>query len=336
MPTKNIAILFGGDSRESEISERSAANILKWIDTTRYIPFMIEVKGAVWHYVKDGNAVADVNKNDFSITADGQLTKFDVALIIIHGSPGENGILQAYLDIVDVPYTTCSAFVSALTFNKFACKAYLNKAIRVHTPKAMRVHKYALPRFNADKVSRLIYRLGLPLFVKPNSDGSSFGIAKVNTEAELLPAIENIFVQGSDEAIVEAFVEGVEVSVGAMRRHGSLTVLPVTEIVSENEFFDYEAKYTAGRSHEITPARLEEDVYEMVQRSTAAIYNALQCSGVVRADYIVKDKIPYFLEINTVPGMCDASIIPQQIRHAGEDITQVISDLIETAYNNKR
>ncbi|GHT67172.1 D-alanine--D-alanine ligase [Bacteroidia bacterium] len=332
MRLKNIAILYGGDSREAEISANSAANVRQWIDTARYNAFMLEVKGARWRCTQDGATLAEVDKNDFSIVVNGQRIAFDVALIMIHGTPGENGLLQSYFDLLQIPYTTCSAFVSALTFNKFACKAYLAQTTDVATAKSVLVCKEELQSIGIQSITK---KIGLPLFVKPNNDGSSFGVSKVKTESELLPAIEKIFAQGSTEAIVEEFIAGTEVTNGAMRLNGKLTVLPITEIVSENEFFDYEAKYT-GHSREITPARLDKSVYSQVQHHTSLIYNKLGCFGIVRVDYIIRDNIPYFLEINTVPGMSSASIIPQQVQQAGGNMVQTISDLIDTAYSNKK
>ncbi|GHU95184.1 D-alanine--D-alanine ligase [Bacteroidia bacterium] len=296
-----------------------------WIDRERYNAFMIEIKDRSWRWTQEGVPSVEVNKNDFSLHVDGQHVRLDVALIMIHGTPGEDGLLQSYLDMLRVPYTTCSAFVSALTFNKFACKAFL-----AHTTSVAMANAVLVRSADDVDVPSIVAKLGLPLFVKPNADGSSFGISKVKTAEELLPAIQKTLAEGSREVIVEEFIEGIEITNGAMFLNGELTVLPITEIVSKNDFFDYKAKYQ-GHSNEITPARLSEEITQAVQQQTAQIYRQLGCAGIVRVDYIVHNNLPYFLEINTVPGMSRASIIPQQVQSMGGDMVQTITALVETA-----
>jgi D-alanine-D-alanine ligase len=323
---KNIALLYGGDSREAVISRQSAANVYGWIDKQCYNVFMIEVRGAQWRWMQDGQALADVDKNDFSIDGGGEKVKFDLAFIMIHGTPGENGLLQSYLEMLGIPHTTCSAFVSALTFNKFACKAFLQQALGIPTAKDILITKR---KGIETEIGNIVTKLNLPLFVKPNGDGSSFGVSKVKTEAEVMPAIDRVF-ESSDEVIIEEFIAGTEVTAGVMRLHGNIIALPVTEIVSTKDFFDYEAKYTKGLSQEITPARLDANLYQKVQASALQIYRTLRCDGIVRIDYIIRDNTPYFLEINTIPGMSSNSIIPQQLRYAAYTPEQTMTDLIET------
>ena len=330
MDKKNIALLCGGDSREAAISLQSAANVYKWISPIRYNVFVIEAKSGKWQCLRGGQPIAEVDKNDFSITLEGQKIRFDLAFIMIHGSPGENGLIQGYLEMLGIPHTTCSAFVSALTFNKFACKAFLREAAGIFTPKAILAHQS-----NTLNTGRVIKSVGLPFFVKPNCDGSSFGVSKVKTPAEAEDAFHKAFEQ-ADEAIVEEFIEGTEVSVGVMHLHNETAALPVTEIVSQNEFFDYQAKYDKGMSQEITPARLPRRVYQAVQDAAVQTFAALRCRGIVRIDYIVRGDVPYFLEINTIPGMSGSSIIPQQIEASGGTMQAAITALIETSLRSHK
>jgi D-alanine-D-alanine ligase len=254
--------------------------------------------------------------------------KFDVALIVIHGAPGENGVLQSYLDMVGVPYTTCSAFVSALTFNKYACKAFLQDS-------GVAMAHAALIR-KGDKVNsdELVQRLGLPMFAKPNSGGSSFGTTKVKSIDDLQSAVNDAFKE-DDEVLVEQLISGTELTCGVMILNGKERVLPVTEVVSKNEFFDYGAKY-AGQSEEITPARISAELTALVQATTLDIYKRLGCNGIARVDYILSGNTPYFLEINTVPGMTATSFIPQQVAAAGLNMVQVLTEVIEDACGRKK
>lgn len=325
---KNVAVVFGGDSSEFVVSEQSAANVLGWVDTKKYRPYPVKIRHGRWCVQREGKPDAPIDKNDFSALIDGARVPLHVALIVIHGAPGENGVLQSYLDLIGVPYSTCSAFVSMLTFNKAACKAFLADA-GVPMAKSMLIRRG--DDLNAAEVAK---KLGLPVFVKPNSGGSSFGVTKVKSEAALHSALEEAF-REDGEVIAEEFIDGVEVTCGIMTLSGAETVLPVTEVVSKNEFFDFGAKYN-GQSDEITPARLSPEATALVQRTTSQIYRRLGCSGIVRADYILRGNTPYFLEVNTVPGMTATSFIPQQVRAAGLCMTQVLSEVIEDALARKK
>ena len=328
MSKKNVAVVCGGDSSEAEVSLRSAANVFEWVDKNLYTPYMVVMSRGDWSLQQDGKRIAAVDKNDFSAMVNGSKVKFDVALIVIHGAPGENGVLQSYFDIVRVPYTTCNAFVSALTFNKFACKSFLSDQ-KIGMAKSALIRK-------GDKVNvdELVKFLGLPMFVKPNNGGSSFGVSKVKSAQDLQRALNEAFKEDS-EVIVEEFISGTELTCGAMILSGKARVLPVTEVVSRNEFFDYGAKYS-GQSDEITPARISAELTAQVQAATLDIYRRLGCNGIVRADYILSSSALYFLEINTVPGMTAASFIPQQAAAAGLDMVRVLSEVIEDACSRKK
>ncbi|MDR1416494.1 MAG: D-alanine--D-alanine ligase [Prevotellaceae bacterium] len=320
---KNVAVIFGGDSSELVVSVQSAANVYGWVDTERYKPYMVKMQHGNWRVQREGKPDTEVDKNDFSALLDGVRVKFDVALIVIHGAPGENGVLQSYFDLIGIPYSTCSAFVSMLTFNKAACKAFLADT-GLAMAKAMLIRKG-----DAVRAKEVAKKLNLPIFVKPNSGGSSFGVTKVKSEEALHKALQEAFKEDS-EVIVEEFIEGVEITCGMMTLNGVETVLPITEVVSKNEFFDFGAKYK-GLSDEITPARISPEATALVQRTTAQVYRMLGCNGIVRVDYILRSGTPYFLEVNTVPGMTATSFIPQQVRAAGLNMTQTLSELIEDA-----
>ncbi|MDR3366656.1 MAG: D-alanine--D-alanine ligase [Prevotellaceae bacterium] len=325
---KNVAVVFGGDSSELVVSVQSAANVFGWVDTEKYAPYLVKMRHGSWCVQRDGKPDLPIDKNDFSAVIDGARVKFDVALIVIHGAPGENGVLQAYFDLTGVPYSTCSAFTSMITFNKFACKAFLADA-GIAMAKAMLIR-----RGDAVSANEVVKKLGLPIFVKPNNGGSSFGVTKVKSEAALHNALKEAF-REDDEVIVEEFISGVEVTCGMMALNGVERALPVTEVVSKNEFFDFGAKYK-GQSEEITPARLSPEATALIQRTTSQIYKRLGCNGIIRADYILRGSTPYFLEVNTVPGMTAASFIPQQVRAAGLTMTQVLSEVIEDALARKK
>jgi len=322
MKKKNIAIMAGGDSSESIISLKSAEQVRHILNKELYQAYTVYVKGDEWVLTSDQYCDMVVNKDDFSFSYQGTKIKFDYALIMIHGTPGENGILQSYFDILNIPYSTSDAFVSALTFNKFACKTYLS---HFDIPMASSV----LIRKNLDyKIDDIIQKVGLPCFVKPNAGGSSFGISKVKKKEDLKAAIQHAFKEDA-EVIIESFIEGIEVSNGILITDNKYYRLPVTEIDTDNEFFDYEAKYTEGKTREITPARLEETMLENIKDKTQKIYQILNCKGVVRVDYIIKEQEAYFLEINTVPGMSGESIIPQQIKHFGIELSDFFEAIIE-------
>ncbi|MDR2563254.1 MAG: D-alanine--D-alanine ligase [Prevotellaceae bacterium] len=320
---KNVAVVFGGDSSEAIISERSARNIVDSIPRDRYEVYSVSIIGTDWNLCCEDGSKAPIDRNDFSAKLIDRTIRFDCAFIIIHGTPGENGLLQSYFELIRLPYTTCSAFVSALTFDKYACKRYLRD---LGIDMASEV---LLKKGDSYEVAELVGRLGLPLFVKPNAGGSSFGVTKVRSADELDSALEHARMEGCDEVLVESFIEGVELSHGICIFNNHILRLPVTEIVSKNDFFDFEAKYTAGRSDEITPARISDELNERVQHLTERICRRLSCRGLARIDYIYSSDRLYFLEINTIPGFSDASIVPQQLRHAGYEVSEVLATLID-------
>ncbi len=318
----NIALLAGGNSSEDVISYKSAGQLSKMIDNKRFNIFIIKVRGAEWVYDHPKTGSIAVDKNDFSITSEGKKIIFDCAFIAIHGTPGEDGLLQAYFDMLNIPYTTCGVFSSALTFNKYHCKQYLEQ-YNVASAKSLRL--FAGDIINADDI---INHVGLPCFVKPNEGGSSFGISKVSKKEDVEQAVKTALKE-DDEVLVEAYLEGTEITCGLMKTTGKEIIFPVTEIVSTNDFFDYEAKYTPGKAQEITPARIPETVAVECKKLSSEIYDILDCRGIVRIDYIYSRGRLFFLEVNTVPGMSEASIIPQQIRAMKLSPTEVFTTLID-------
>ena len=317
---KNIAILAGGDSSESVISLQSAEQVRKLLNKEKYNTFTVYVKASEWVVTSDQFCDTIVNKDDFSFRFNNDKIKFDFALIMIHGTPGEDGKLQSYFDLIGIPYSTSSALTSAVTFNKYICKAVLDYE-GIKSAKAYLIRK-------GDKINseEIIAKTGLPCFVKPNAGGSSFGISKVKKIEDLESAILDALKEDT-EVIIEEFLPGIEVTSGVFSKNGELIALPITEIVSENEFFDYDAKYN-GKSNEITPARVSEVVCEKVKAMSKLIYNKLDCKGVVRVDYMVNNEQPYFIEINTVPGMSSESIIPQQLKEYGMTVSEMYDFII--------
>lgn len=323
---KNIAIIGGGNSSEEVVSVKSAAQLLEMMDADKYTLYNVYIRQDDWHVNINGEKYP-INKADFSFEFNGTVFFFDCVYITIHGTPGEDGILQSYFDLIGLPYTSCSAFASSLTFNKFATKAFLNE-YGVKSAKGLLFRKG--DEIDADFVAE---SLGLPCFIKPNNGGSSFGVSKVEDKNEIVSAITHALTEG-DEIIIESFLSGREFTNGAYIIGDQVNVLPITEIVSENDFFDYEAKYV-GKSSEITPAELTPEEEEACKKLTRKIYKALGCSGIVRVDYIKQDDEFYLLEINTAPGMSKQSIIPQQIRAEGLEPKDVFSAVIENALTDK-
>lgn len=321
---KNIAVVCGGYSSEKEISLNSGKNLVGWIDPEKYVPYLAYLQKDNWAVLSGGKEYP-INKGDFSAEIDGEKIMFDCAYITIHGTPGEDGRLQSYFEIIGLPYTSSGVFTSSMTFHKFATKAFLEQ-FGIKSAKAflVRKHDYVRPE-------EVVEAVGLPCFVKPNNCGSSFGVSKIKSADEILPAIEKALSEDS-EVIIEEFIEGREFTNGIYHANRCIRVLPVTEIVSGNEFFDYEAKYT-GKSQEITPADLTPEQEKTCKLLTGHIYKLLNCDGVVRVDYILKDNEFYFLEVNTVPGLSAQSIIPQQIRAEGMTEQEVFTTLIEDALN---
>lgn len=323
---KNVAIVAGGDSSEYEVSLRSAQGLMGFIPD-EYRKFVVLVTADEWSVIDEkepivAKRIGTIDKNDFSATINGKKVKFDYAYITIHGTPGENGIFQGYLDLVGIPFSTCDVTAASLTFDKFVCNNYL-RSFGLNVAKSFRL----LPgeSITTDKV---VSELGLPVFVKPSVGGSSFGVTKVKKADELQPAIEKAFKEGK-EVMIEAFMKGVEVTNGMYRTSKVERVFPVTEVVTSNEFFDYDAKYN-GQVDEITPARISDELTRRIQETTRKIYGLVGAHGIVRVDYIITegDKIN-FLEVNTTPGMTATSFIPQQVRAAGLDIKDVMREIIE-------
>lgn len=318
---KTVAVIYGGNSSEAEVSIKSGKHVLEHLDTELFLPIEVFIKGMSWVVKLTEDKEVEIDKSDFSYTdLKGNIVRFDKALIMIHGTPGEDGLLQAYFDMVGVEYSTCSAGVSAITFNKYACKCYLRDT-KIDMPKEVVVKKGD----HYDPHS-IIEKLGLPVFVKPNLGGSSFGISKVKREEDLTNAVDTAFGE-SDQVLIEEFISGREMTNGAFLTDKGIFTLPVTEIISEKEFFDYEAKYL-GASKEVCPANITKELRDKIQNKTEEIYKYLGCKGIVRIDYIVRGEDIYFLEINTVPGMTKMSLVPQQVREAGLTIKDFLTNLI--------
>jgi len=318
---KTIAIVAGGNSSEYPVSVRSAEAVAVAL-RGRYETYIVTVKGVDWYWEDARGRLFGIDKNDFSLLLDEGKVRFDAAFIAIHGTPGENGLLQGYFDMTGIPYSSCNPFVSALTFNKHACKLYLNEY-------GIPMYGGLLIRKSRDYDPAMIVReIGLPCFVKPNASGSSFGVTKVQEMEGFAAAMETAFSEG-DEVLVETFMKGTEVACGVVKTRNGKIVMPVTEIVPRKEFFDYEAKYTDGFSEEITPARLTPELTKRIQELSSEIYDILGCRGIVRVDFIVTTEGPQFLEINTIPGMTGESIIPKQAEVYGISQADLYSMVIE-------
>ncbi len=325
---RNIAIIAGGDTSEIEVSKRSAQGIYSFIDKERYNLYIVEMEGLRWEVQLPEGGMASIDRNDFSFMNGAEKVKFDFAYITIHGTPGEDGRLQGYFDLIRLPYSCCGVLAAALTYDKFACSQYL-KGFGMRVAESL-----ALRKGQSISNEDVIEKIGLPCFIKPNLGGSSFGVTKVKTSEQIEPAIVKAFSE-ADEVMIEAFMEGTEITCGCYKTKEKSVVFPITEVVTTNEFFDYDAKYN-GQVEEITPARISDKLTERVQTLTSAIYDILNCKGIIRVDYIISagDKIN-LLEVNTTPGMTATSFIPQQVRAAGLDIKNVMTDIIENALNEK-
>ena len=323
---KNIAIVAGGYSSEVVVSLKSAEGIYSFIDKDKYNLYIAILKKEDWVVRLSDGTETPINKNDFSFCENQGVKKFDFAYITIHGTPGEDGRLQGYFDMIGIPYSSCSALVSALTCNKYICTHYLS-AFGVKIARSIR-----LMNGQTIEADEAVNQLGLPIFVKPNDGGSSFGVTKVKEKEALQAAVDKAFAEGR-EVVLESFIKGTEVTCGCYKIKGKEVVFPITEVVTSNEFFDYDAKYN-GQVEEITPARLSEDLTLKIQRETSRIYDILGAKGLIRVDYIIpEDGEPMLLEINTTPGMTATSFIPQQVRAAGLNITDVMTDIIEDSLN---
>lgn len=325
MKRLKIALLAGGDSPERAIALQSAAQIEQALDHDKYDITLIDLHHRNWHYTAPDGREWQVDKNDFSLTVEGVRKSFDYALIIIHGTPGEDGRLQGYLDMMGIPYSSCSMLSSVITFDKITTK----RTLAGHVNLAREVF---LRRGEACDPEKIVRELGLPLFVKPNANGSSFGVTKVHTAEELPAAIAAAFAQG-DEILIEECIAGQEIGCGVMIAGGREYIFPETEIVPKKDFFDYEAKYTAGRSEEITPARIAPEIRAELNRMTLDAYRICRCSGVVRVDFIVTPEgKPYFIELNSIPGMSSGSIVPKQARAMGLSLGALYDLIIADTY----
>jgi D-alanine-D-alanine ligase len=323
---KHIAIVAGGDSSEVVVSLKSAQGIKSFIDSNVYKTTIVTIIGQEWNAVVSETEQYPIDKNDFSFVQNGQKQTFDFAYITIHGTPGENGILQGYFDLIGMKYSCCGVLAASLTFNKFVCNRYL-QGFGANIARSV-----LLSQGEAFQTEEIIATVGLPCFVKSNVGGSSFGVTKVKEAAQLTAAIERAFKEG-DEVIIESLLVGTEITCGMYKTHNKTVVFPITEVVPDNEFFDYDAKYN-GQVQEITPARISDELTALVQSQTAKYYDILGCKGIVRIDYIISpDGVPFVLEANTTPGMTPTSFIPQQVRAAGLDIKDVMADIIENQLN---
>ena len=320
---KNIAIVWGGYSSEIVVSEKSMSGIDSWIDKSIYDVYKIKIDSEDWTSNIDGKDYK-VDKNDFSIAIENTSIKIDFAYITIHGIPGEDGHLQGYLDMLNIPYSTCGMMASALTFNKFVCNKYL-KNFGFDVAESIYLRKDT--KYTVDNI---VNKLGLPIFVKPNTGGSSFATTKVKTADKLEIAIKEAFDEASD-VIIESFIAGREVTCGCYKTSEREILLPLTEVVTLNEFFDYNAKYM-GEVEEITPAKIPSEMTSLIQEMTSQIYDLVGAKGLIRVDYIISENTPYLLEVNTTPGMTATSFIPQQVKAANMNMTAVLTEIIENEY----
>ena len=326
---RTIAIVCGGDSSEHDVSLRSGQGLYSFFDKERYNIYLVDVKGTDWHVAFDNGETAEIDKNDFSFLKDGKRNYFDYAYITIHGQPGENGVMQGYFDLIHLPYSTSGVLVEAMTFDKYVLNNYL-RGFGVNVADSILLRRGE--QYDEEEIAK---RIGMPCFVKPAADGSSFGVSKVKNADQLAPALRVAFME-SNEVMIEGFLDGTEISQGIYKTADKSVVFPATEVVTKNEFFDYDAKYN-GQVQEITPARLAPETAEKVAAETSRIYDILHANGIIRIDYIISkdkdgnDKVN-MLEINTTPGMTATSFIPQQVRAAGLDIKDVLSDIVENQF----
>lgn len=328
---RNIAIVCGGDSSEHDVSMNSANGLYSFFDKERYNVYIVDVEGQNWHVNFEDGTTAPVDRNDFSFVKDGKAVVFDYAYITIHGTPGENGLMQGYFELIGVPYSTSGVLVEAMTFDKYVLNRYLS-GYGINVARSLLLRRGEENKYSEEEIERII---GMPCFVKPAADGSSFGVSKVKNADQLAPALRVAFME-SNEVMIESFLDGTEISIGCYKTKDKSVVFPATEVVTANEFFDYNAKYN-GEVQEITPARISPDTAARVAEETSRIYDILRCNGIIRVDYIItkdehgNDKIN-MLEVNTTPGMTATSFIPQQMRAAGLDIKDVLTDIVENQF----
>ena len=322
---KNIAIIAGGNSSEYEVSMKSGKNIYDEVDENRYNKYLVILKGRDWH-VEIGENKYPVDRNDFSFTRDGEKILFDFAYITIHGVPGENGLLQGYLDMMGVPYGCCNVLASALTFDKHTCNTYL-KSYGVNVADSV-----MLIRGMAYDVNEIINEVGLPCFVKPNAEGSSFGVTKVKEAAQLEDALKKAFAL-CQEVLIETFIDGTELTCGVVKAGDMDIAMPIAEVIPKNEFFDFEAKYDPTKSDEIIPARISPELTNRIKTLSSMIYDILRCEGIIRVDYIVRDDEIFMLEVNTTPGMTSNSFVPKMVRAMGGTLREVLTKIIDNKLN---
>jgi len=322
---KNIAIVCGGYSGEYEISVKSGHNVKNNIDKSKYNAYVIVITKDKWTALLNDGTSCDVDRNDFSITENGKKIRFDAVFNAIHGTPGENGELPGYFDILGIPYTSSGMTTCALTFHKAFCKSIAEAHGATVSPAVM------VRKGESYDTDGIIKQLGLPLFVKPNQNGSSVGVSKVKTREQFVPALERAL-ENDTQAMCEAFVDGRELACGVMEVKGRMMVFPITEIVSKNEFFDYEAKYTSGKSDEITPAALDEDIELEIKAMSANLFYAFECKGFARFDYILSKTGLYFIEVNIVPGLSEASILPKQAACMGITLPKLFDLALENCF----
>ena len=322
---KNIAIIAGGNSSEYEVSMKSGKNIYDEVDETRYNKYLVVLKERDWH-VEIGEEKYPVDKNDFSFTRNGEKILFDFAYITIHGVPGENGLLQGYLDMMGVPYGCCNVLASALTFDKHTCNTYL-KSYGVNVADSV-----MLIRGMAYDVNEIINEVGLHCFVKPNAEGSSFGVTKVKEAAQLEDALKKAFAL-CREVLIETFIDGTELTCGVVKAGDMDITMPIAEVVPKNEFFDFEAKYDPTKSDEIIPARISPELTNRIKTLSSMIYDILRCEGIIRVDYIVREDEIFMLEVNTTPGMTSNSFVPKMVRAMGGTLREVLTKIIDNKLN---
>ena len=327
VPMKNIAIVTGGNSSEFEISVKSARAVERAL-AGRYETYPVMIKGIDWYWESPSGQAYKIDKNNFSLSLQDRIVNFDAVFIAIHGTPGEDGLLQGYFELIGLPYTGCDTYTSAITFNKNACKEYLKDSNILMAKSLLFTEK------NIPEPEKLADTLGLPLFIKPNESGSSFGVSKVENIDDILPAIERAFSE-SDHVMAEEFVDGAEVACGVVITGDNTIVLPVTEIVSKNKFFDFEAKYDPTKADEITPGRFPDHLTKAIQEASSRIASLLNCKGLVRVDFIVANEKPVFIELNTIPGITEESIVPKQMKEYGIKPSELYSMLIEDAIKSK-
>ena len=322
---KNIAIIAGGNSSEYEVSMKSGKNIYDEVDENRYNKYLVILKGRDWH-VEIGEKKYPVDRNDFSFTRDGEKILFDFAYITIHGVPGENGLLQGYLDMMGVPYGCCNVLASALTFDKHTCNTYL-KSYGVNVADSV-----MLIRGMTYDVNEIINEVGLPCFVKPNAEGSSFGVTKVKEAAQLEDALKKAFAL-CREVLIETFIDGTELTCGVVKAGDMDIAMPIAEVIPKSEFFDFEAKYDPTKSDEIIPARISPELTNRIKTLSSMIYDILRCEGIIRVDYIVRDDEIFMLEVNTTPGMTSNSFVPKMVRAMGGTLREVLTKIIDNKLN---